>query len=948
MMVFLVLGALLLAIPVIDAIRRPDLRRVAIRNVTRRLGEASIVVFGSLLSTAIIAAAFLVGDSFTGSIRDIARTELGPVDEVVIIDDIDDLDRASELLAAPMDGVDGTLATTRIRAAIATPEGDDRRAEPNAVVGAMDFDQARGLGQHPELTGMAEAGDTPANGQVVINNDLAKELKASVGDQLTMYAYGSDVPLTVTAIMPVVGLGGLHDAYVQPGTFQALADASTADLTAAPEGAVLISNQGGLFDSTGPSGQVLRESERRLKAAGIDHQAEEVKLELLEDADEEGAELSEIFTVIGSFSVVAGILLLINLFVMLAEERKTTLGVLRAVGWRRSALVRSFALEGAIYAVVASVVGAILGIGVGWVIMQVTANILGDSGLNVQLYVEPASLLTAGAVGLVISMLAIWGTSYRISRLNIIGAIRDLPSQPSAKRRLIVTIVGTLLMIVGAALFVLVGLGGENIMAALAGPAIVFLGAALVLERWVSADRRSLGAGLATVIWGSLCMVVLPDSMTNDVDMPFFLVLGLVLVAGGVAIATTAGPMLRRLLDYSTEPRTAARVGMAYPLAHRFRTAISLASFTLVIFSMVFIAVMSRGFSNQVGDFTADADFGHDIIVRTNSSAPVAAEELRTIAGVDQVSPVVRGWTQFATPDDADANSDPDFYAVAGANAEVARFGGPVLELRSSQFATDKEAFLAVAEDPSLAIVPDWMFDDEGDGGPQPGDQIQLMLGDGNPHDLTIVGTTNFDVVNGGVWMSESFIRQELGDFSSQNLHLIKAADDASANEVASSIQGAFVVNGADAISIYDQVQEYIEQDIAFFTLLNGYLALGLVIGIAGLGVVLVRAIRERRRQIGMFRAMGMPRAGVRTTFLTEGVFVTMLAIVTGIGLGLIVANLTLTQSAAVGESTGAAMPWSSVLLISGFTLVAALIVASIPAIRASRLRPSEALRLAD
>ena len=48
-----------------------------------------------------------------------------------------------------------------------------------------------------------------------------------------------------------------------------------------------------------------------------------------------GNGLGSLFLFIGSFSIIAGVLLLVNIFVMLAEERKAELGLLRAVGMRR-------------------------------------------------------------------------------------------------------------------------------------------------------------------------------------------------------------------------------------------------------------------------------------------------------------------------------------------------------------------------------------------------------------------------------------------------------------------------------------------------------------------------------------------------------------------------------------------------------------------------------------
>src|SRR5437868_15337198 len=65
------------------AVRRPILRRLAFRNAARRPRETALVILGSLLGTAIMTGSFVVGDTFTSSIRRGAYEQLGPIDEVV-------------------------------------------------------------------------------------------------------------------------------------------------------------------------------------------------------------------------------------------------------------------------------------------------------------------------------------------------------------------------------------------------------------------------------------------------------------------------------------------------------------------------------------------------------------------------------------------------------------------------------------------------------------------------------------------------------------------------------------------------------------------------------------------------------------------------------------------------------------------------------------------------
>src|SRR3989475_10821135 len=80
-----------------------------------------------------------------------------------------------------------------------------------------------------------------------------------------------------------------------------------------------------------------------------------------------GRDATALFLVMGAFGILAGILLIVNIFVMLAEERKPELGIARAVGFLRRDLLTAFALEGTFYAIVAAALGALAGLGLGYV-----------------------------------------------------------------------------------------------------------------------------------------------------------------------------------------------------------------------------------------------------------------------------------------------------------------------------------------------------------------------------------------------------------------------------------------------------------------------------------------------------------------------------------------------------------------------------------------------------
>ena len=61
---------------------------------------------------------------------------------------------------------------------------------------------------------------------------------------------------------------------------------------------------------------------------------------------------------------------------------------------------------------------------------------------------------------------------------------------------------------------------------------------------------------------------------------------------------------------------------------------------------------------------------------------------------------------------------------------------------------------------------------------------------------------------------------------------------------------------------------------LALLAIFEAYLSLGLIVGIAGIGVVTVRSVSERTKTIGILRALGYRRSMVMSTFMIEVVWV--------------------------------------------------------------------------
>jgi putative ABC transport system permease protein len=210
-----------------------------------------------------------------------------------------------------------------------------------------------------------------------------------------------------------------------------------------------------------------------------------------------------------------------------------------------------------------------------------------------------------------------------------------------------------------------------------------------------------------------------------------------------------------------------------------------------------------------------------------------------------------------------------------------------------------------------------------------------------------VLGVTNSGQSLSGVFMSQQSLRQILGARATPTRFYVKTDASASAKDVAARIQGEFVANGVEADSFRAIIEEGSNANLQFFRLMEGYLALGLLVGIAGLGVIMVRAVRDRRHEVGVLRSLGFLPGAVRRAFLLESGFIAVQGIVIGTVLALITSSQ-LIANEDFGEGIEFVVPWLEVVILCGSALVASLIATAWPAQQASKIAPAVALRIAE
>jgi putative ABC transport system permease protein len=951
-------------------LRRPVQRRLAGRQIVRRPTETLLVILGSALGTALLVASLSVGDSLDRSVRQVAYNVLGPVDEYILTaDPVRGADAARRLESLATDPrVDGLLTVRGEQVSAVHAEGHRSTAEPRALMWALDFGAAGRFGApHPSGLDVAD----PGRGGVVLNEHLADSLGAHRGDRVTLMLYAKPLVLTVRAVVPAEGLAGMgigasvnRNAFISPASLPEQPVVGPAPMTM-----TLVSNTGDVEDGatrTAAVSATIRDRLGQLTRAGS--QVVTVKQEVLDEAEQTGAIMGSLFLFIASFSIVAGVMLLVNIFVMLAEERRAQLGMLRAMGMRRRDVTAGFAVEAVAYAAGAALVGAAVGVGIGRIIVAVALTILnefspGDQRLDLVFDVTPTSVVNGVVAGFLVAFFAVVLTSVRIARQNIIAAIRSLDVLPhrKAQRRLAKASAVATTLLLTASVPAVVGSSGALVylLPALAAVAAVPLMSAVVPPRLAYTSLAGL-----VLVWGLLANVARPH-MYDDASTATYVVLGCMLSFAAVVLVTQNQALLlrplRRVIDRPGETALATRLALAYPTAKRFRTGATLAMYSVVTLVIVLLiqisAIIDAGVDtavrNAAASWTMRADF--------NASSPLANpdRDLRNAAPgkIDRVEPIL---TATADGDDPARRTSDRFPVLAiGVRPGFAE-GAPVVKRRLPSLNSGAEAWRLVARDSRYVLVDQYYG---AAGGPQgagvePGDRVDVWDGrTGRKSSYIIAGLledgTAFYGIDPGEYRFPIIMAAHTATTNFPQAALtsafVRTRADVDVAALRPLLQGTLLTNGLVATDLHRAVEDSYTASQQMFRMMQGYLALGLLVGITGLGVIMVRAVRERRRTIGVLRALGFRASTVRRSFVTESAFIAIEGVVIGTVLGVLVTWILYTNSPAFGGLSGPfPVAWAAIAITVGGTLIASLFATVGPARRAAAIRPAVAVRVAD
>src|SRR5256884_8086835 len=419
---------------------RPLLARLAARNIGRRKSRVVIVVAGLLVGTAIISSSLVVGDTLSYIFLEDVYARLDAIDELVSnsfngqlfsFAETNFTEIAGDLAAnaTPIDGIAPALLKVMPVRNVAGNKGNQQ-----ITVMGLDASREGGFGPLTLVDGRTVDTDRLSPAELYANERASADLNATAGQDLTLF-YGTTnqtiVHATVAGIVRNAGKAAYESRAI---LFMDLRRAQAAFNESGAINLIRVSNRGGIADSVAYSDRVTQDLRLSIATRHLLLRVEAVKADDTAQAVQIGRDATDLFLVMGAFGILAGVLLIVNIFVMLAEERKPELGVARAVGFLRSDLPTAFPLEGEFYAVVAAALGALAGLGLGYVMVYFFDKLVPHGDVVVAFHFDPTSVVTAFVAGTSLTWITILVASWRVSRLDNVRPLRG-PPEPRAKER---------------------------------------------------------------------------------------------------------------------------------------------------------------------------------------------------------------------------------------------------------------------------------------------------------------------------------------------------------------------------------------------------------------------------------------------------------------------------------------------------------------------------------
>jgi putative ABC transport system permease protein len=454
----------------------------------------------------------------------------------------------------------------------------------------------------------------------------------------------------------------------------------------------------------------------------------------------------------------------------------------------------------------------------------------------------------------------------------------------------------------------------------------VIVASALVSGR-ISDRVRATMTGAALAVWAAALVGSIVSFGSNEIQ-----VLGLASLVAVFGLSLVVASNLR-VLEIPARwlrggARATARPSLAYLTRRPLRAGLGTGAFALVLALITFTSVLIPSWVGSVLSNHNEFDIRVNAPTTPGLSLPDSVHP-QISREISMSTQPYRGDVQLSN-----GSISKDVYLPLYTLTTSQLSSGPFeLGSRESRFTSDADVWRALAEDPHLVVTPTFQI---------PGVTLTLAGPDG-PVQFRVAGaarTLGLWGLAGSAAAMAPFATLPVG-----STILAKTTAGADARTVARQIEREIVSQGADTSTMDELYAASVSGTKAFTDFMRLVMGMGLLVGVLSLGILALRAVVERRRSIGMLRALGYRPSQVLAGIVSEGLITATCGALVGIGVGVLMSAVLIKV---FFPGARLLIDVSSLALIVGLIFVAVLAVTIPPALRAARLPVVEALRVED
>lgn len=525
--------------------------------------------------------------------------------------------------------------------------------------------------------------------------------------------------------------------------------------------------------------------------------------------------------------------------------------------------------------------------------------------------------LVASIIGILVGVLLAMGLK---SLLDVLGVGLPASGISIAPRTIIVPLLVGVVATVLAALIPAIRATRIAPVAALREGAVIPRGRLHRYTPWI---------GLVALAIGIIITVVGVNSEGSVTRVLSIVGIGLLLVLLGMGavmrllirpLAAAIGAVFGRIFGQR------ARLGQKNAARDTTRTASTAAALMIGIGLVVFVAVFTDGIKTSFFE-AIDRTVKADQIITDDSFQPLPAQAVATAESSPGISTALGVGTVEAQID----GKSTFLSAIDPATApEIVQFdwrnGGSdalIQELRTDGALVE----MGYATDHNVSV----------------GDTLKVTSIGGETATIRVVGIYHDPQLFTGITIGDAVYRK-LTPQPDVSLILTKMAPGSDLESTTAALETTLQQSyPTGTVRTRAEYRDYLNQQLngvlgIFYVLL----ALSIVISLVGVVITLLLAVYERTREIGMMRAVGATRGQIRSMITFESVITAIIGAIVGLVLGLVL-GFVITKGL---ESQGLSfsIPVGTLIIVLVMAVLAGLLAAILPARRAAKLQPLEAL----